>query len=124
MTLPDICVLAVFEGDATFHARIRVVDGEIRSIISQAVRDWHNASTAAILDMIARNQLRACTHDVASPTLVYSWMALSKCTAKVRSACGISRGMPCHMCNVRSGKIYGLNIGRVPQCVACTVLRT
>lgn len=119
--LPDICVVSLDEND---HVRIRVVDGEVRSIISKAVRDRHGISTAAILDAVTRERLRRCAHDTASPTLVYSWLALQKCHFKIRAACGIRRGMMCSECRMRSGKIWGLDIDGIPRCMACTFLHS
>ena len=121
--LPDICVVSLDDENDAVHVRIRVVDGEVRSIISQAVRDQHGISTAALLDAATRDRLRRCARDTESPTLVYSWLALRKCHAKIRSACGIRRGMACHECRVRSGKIWGLDEGGIPRCMACIFLR-
>ncbi len=123
--LPDVCVLATYTENDTLNIRlnIRVIDGETRSILFKAVREQHGTSTAAILDAVTRERLRRCMHD-ADPTLVYSWMVLNKCSAKVRAVCGIRRGMTCHACQVNSGKIWGLDVGGVPRCMACIILRS
>lgn len=118
--LPDICILTIsYAENDTVHILLSVIDGEVRSIISRVVRDQYGISTAAILDVVTRNHVRHFPYNTASPTLIYTWIALNACSAKIRSACGIRRGMACERCGARTGKAWGLDVGGEPRCMMC-----
>lgn len=122
--LPDICILTVsYAENDTLHILLSVIDGEVRSILFRVVRDEYGISTAAILDMATRNKMRHFPYNTAaSPTLIYTWIALNTCSAKIRSACGIWRGMACERCGARTGKAWGLDVGGEPRCMMCVFL--
>lgn len=121
--LPDICILTVsYAENDNVRILLNVIDGEVRSILFRAVRDRYGISTTAILDVVTRNKMRHFPFNATSPTLIYTWIALNTCSAQIRSACGIRRGMACERCGARTGKAWGLDVSGEPRCMMCVFL--